>query len=57
MMLFFGLGTVPAVFGAGLASAQIGRFAAARGLNIVAGWLVLAFGALTLLGPLHHAHH
>jgi uncharacterized protein len=54
MMLFFGLGTAPAVFGASLISAQFGRLVVARGL---AGWLLLAFGALTILAPLNHAHH
>jgi sulfite exporter TauE/SafE len=57
MMLFFGLGTAPAVFGAGMLSAQFGRFSVARGLHTVAGWLLLAFGALTIYGPLNPAHH
>ena len=57
MMLCFGLGTAPAVFGASMLSAQLGRVTVARGLNKVAGWLLLVFGALTLLGPLSHAHH
>jgi sulfite exporter TauE/SafE len=57
MMLFFGLGTAPAVFGAGLLSAQFGRFSAARGLHTAAGWLLLAFGALTIVGPISPAHH
>ena len=57
MMLCFGLGTAPAVFGAGLLSAQVGRVTMARGLNTVAGWLLLAFGALTIAGPLHPMHH
>lgn len=57
MMLFFGLGTAPAVFGAGILSAQIGRARMARGLNMVSGWLLLVFGALTILGPLHPMHH
>lgn len=57
MMLCFGLGTAPAVFGAGMLSAQLGRVTLARGLNKAAGWLLLVFGALTLLGPFSHAHH
>jgi sulfite exporter TauE/SafE len=57
MMLFFGLGTAPAVFGAGLLSAGVRRFTLARGLNTVAGWLLLAFGALTIVGPFSPAHH
>jgi len=57
MMLCFGLGTAPAVFGAGVLSAQIGRATLARGLNTVAGWLLLVFGALTIAGPLYPMHH
>jgi sulfite exporter TauE/SafE len=57
MMLLFGLGTAPAVFGASILSAQIGRAAAARGLNTVSGWLLLVFGVLTILGPLRPMHH
>jgi hypothetical protein len=57
MMLFFGLGTTPAVFGAGMFSAQFGRFSVSRGLHTAAGWLLLAFGALTIYGPLNPAHH
>jgi sulfite exporter TauE/SafE len=57
MMLFFGLGTAPAVFGAGMLGAQFGRFSVVRGLHTVAGWLLLAFGALTIYGPLSPAHH
>lgn len=29
----------------------------AQGLNTAAGWLLLAFGALMMLGPFRHAHH
>lgn len=57
MMLCFGLGTAPAVFGAGVLSAQAGRVAMARGLHAVAGWLLLAFGALTIAAPLYPMHH
>jgi hypothetical protein len=28
-----------------------------RGLHTVAGWLLLAFGALTIYGPLNPVHH
>jgi hypothetical protein len=56
MMLSFGLGTAPAVFGAGLLSARVGCLSVAGGLHIAAGWLLLAFGALTILGPLSHVH-
>jgi sulfite exporter TauE/SafE len=57
MMLLFGLGTAPAVFGAGLLSAQVGRVSVARGLHTAAGWLLLGFGVLTIFGPLNPAHH
>jgi hypothetical protein len=57
MMLFFGLGTAPAVFGAGILSAQFGRLSVARGLHTAAGWVLVAFGALTIIGPLNPAHH
>jgi sulfite exporter TauE/SafE len=57
LMLCFGLGTVPAVFGASLISAQVGRVTMARGLNVAAGWLLLVFGALTMFGPWNYAHH
>ena len=57
MMLFFGLGTAPAVFGAGILSAQVGRVTLARGLNVAAGWLLLVFGVLTIAGPLYPMHH
>jgi sulfite exporter TauE/SafE len=57
MMLFFGLGTAPAVFGAGVLGAQFGRLSVARSLHTAAGWLLLGFGALTIFGPLNPAHH
>ena len=57
MMLFFGLGTAPAVFGTGMLSSQFGRLSVARGLHTAAGWLLLVCGALTIYGPLTPAHH
>ena len=57
LMLCFGLGTAPAVFGASVVSAQMGRVAMARGLNVAAGWLLLLFGAVTILGPWNHVHN
>jgi len=38
-------------------SAQLWRVTVARGVHTVAGWLLLLFGALTVLGPFSHAHH
>ena len=52
MMLCFGAGTAPAVLGAGLLSTRLARFMTARRLYGAAGWLLLVFGALTIVGPL-----
>ncbi|MGA2342673.1 MAG: sulfite exporter TauE/SafE family protein [Steroidobacteraceae bacterium] len=57
LMLCFGIGTAPAVFGAGLIGAQAKRAGMARGLHTAAGWLLLLFGALTIAGPFGPAHH
>lgn len=57
LMACFGLGTAPAVGGAGLLGSWLGRKNAARGLHRAAGWLILAFGLWTLLGPLQPLHH
>lgn len=56
-MLMFGVGTWPAMLGGSLLSAQVWRLSAVRGLHTVAGALLLAFGVLTVLAPLQHAHH
>jgi sulfite exporter TauE/SafE len=57
-MLSFGVGTAPAVLAAGLAGGQVWRTATARGWNFAAGSLLLAFGLVTMLGPLGlHTHH
>jgi sulfite exporter TauE/SafE len=56
-MVCFGLGTAPAVLAAGLLSGPVWRVAAARGLNVAAGSLLLVFGILTMLGPFgFHSH-
>jgi hypothetical protein len=57
LMLFFGLGTAPALLGANLVGAQAKRAAMARGVHRAAGWFLLVFGALTMLGPMNHIHH
>jgi sulfite exporter TauE/SafE len=58
MMLCFGLGTAPAVLGAGMLSARLGRVSIAYGLNRAAGWLLLIFGIVTALAPFGpHSHH
>jgi len=56
-MLLFGLGTLPAMLGGSLISAKVWRLIMARGLNTAAGVLLFAFGILTVLGPMYHAHH
>jgi len=48
----FGLGTWPAVLAGGLVSAQISRFARARGVYAVAGALLAVFGVITAIAPL-----
>lgn len=58
-MLCFGAGTLPAVFSAGMASAQILRVRHARGFKAVLGSLLLLFGVATALAPWTiplHAH-
>jgi len=57
MMLCFGAGTAPAVLGAGLLGTRLARFTSARRLQGAAGWLLLLFGALTIVGPLGRMHH
>lgn len=55
LMLFFGLGTVPALLGWGMVSTHAARLGWLRGLHTTAGWLVMVFGAMTILSPLGHA--
>lgn len=59
-MLCFGLGTVPAVLGAGSAGAAALRLAGGRRLQVAAGALLLTFGAVTVVMTLSlaagHSH-
>ena len=57
-MLCFGLGTLPAILSAGLASAQILSLSVGRQrLNAVFGSLLLALGIMTVIAPWSpHAH-
>jgi len=55
MMLFFGLGTLPAVFATGIFLEGFKRALQNRGTRSVAGLLIIAFGLWTL--PLHGYHH
>jgi uncharacterized protein len=57
ILLLFGLGTWPAMLGGSLLSAQLWRVSMARGVHTLAGVLLLAFGVLTMIAPLGHAHH
>jgi len=50
-MLCFGIGTLPAVLSAGLASAQVLRLRSGPRLNVVFGLLLLGFGILTVVAP------
>lgn len=51
-MLFFGLGTLPAVLGAALASSHALRLGGGERFRMVAGTLLLICGVLSVLGPL-----
>jgi sulfite exporter TauE/SafE len=57
IMLLFGLGTLPAMFGGGWAGGHAWRLSTARGLHTAAGALLFVFGLITVLGPLGHLHH
>lgn len=57
MMLCFGLGTLPALLGAGLLGSKLGTLGGVRRLNGVTGWVVLLFGVWTIAGPFTHHHH
>ncbi len=54
MMLFFGLGTLPALLGVGIVSSALGGVSR---FTQVTGWALLVCGVLTILGPLNHLHH
>lgn len=61
LMLAFGVGTMPAVIASGVLAAQLRALLQRRGLRIVAGLLVIAFGiwtmAVVLLAGGHAEHH
>ncbi len=50
LMIGFGIGTLPAVLGAGLAAARIGAFLRASASRRIAGTLVVALGVWTMVG-------
>ena len=57
LMLCFGLGTLPALLGAGVLGTTLGRLVGVRRLNSVTGWVLLLFGVLTMAGPFTPHHH
>jgi uncharacterized protein len=57
ILMLFGLGTWPAMLGGSLLGAQLWRVSMARRVHTLAGVLLLAFGVMTMIAPLGHAHH
>ncbi len=63
LMLAFGIGTMPAVIASGVLAAQLRALLQRRGLRIIAGLLVIAFGVWTMTvvllagGHVQHHHH
>ena len=62
LMATFGLGTLPAVVASGALAAELRALLQRRGLRVIAGLLVIAFGLWTLAialppGQDPHAHH
>ena len=62
LMLAFGLGTLPAVVASGALANELRALLQRRGLRVIAGLLVIAFGMWTLAialppGQDPHAHH
>jgi sulfite exporter TauE/SafE len=55
MMLCFGMGTLPALLGAGILGSTL-RLHGFRRLDGLTGWVVLLFGVWTMIGPLTHHH-
>ncbi len=54
VMLSFGLGTLPAVMGAGLFTGLLASLARAKHMRQVAGVSIIVMALLTLLMPYHH---
>jgi sulfite exporter TauE/SafE len=57
IMLFFGLGTLPAVMGAGLFTGMLASIAKSPKLRQVAGVLIMLMAVATLLWPVVGHHH
>lgn len=63
VMLFFGLGTLPAILMTGLFAKQFEAMARKQGIRIFSGLLIIIFGVWTLYGALmhmsggEHSHH
>lgn len=56
-MLAFGLGTLPAVFAAGIAAHQLTFFLQQRKVRIGLAFIIIAFGSWTIWGAFTFAHH
>ena len=57
VMLAFGVGTLPAVMGAGLFTGLLASMARAKHLRQIAGILIIAMALVTAFWPMdHHAH-
>jgi len=60
LMGFFGLGTLPAIFGTAIFGGFLFNFAKARSSRIVAGVMIIGFGFWTISGAVYHgsgSHH
>mgnify|MGYP000409793071 CR=1 FL=1 len=57
LMIFFGLGTSPAMLATGFASQQVLSLLKKRGARMLAGSLIIAMGAVTLWTPISHLGH
>jgi len=56
VMFSFGLGTLPAVMGAGLFTGMLASLARAKHMRQIAGVSIIVMALLTLLIPHHHEH-
>lgn len=57
LMIFFGLGTSPAMIATGLASQQVLSLLKKRGARMLAGSLIIVMGVVTLWLPISHLGH
>ncbi|MEH6552099.1 MAG: sulfite exporter TauE/SafE family protein [Pseudomonadales bacterium] len=57
LMVGFGLGTLPSMFGASFFSAQLARWLAKKSVKTTAAVLLILFGLWTMAMPLSHSNH